>query len=302
MSSTGFCYPELGLDQDTICDEPFNGDVVRFYVDDAKLSSFESVSKVCLLPVGKTHWLAFKEMSYKRIINGILLGEHELGARILPSDVYRVVNPKRRYNSVPTVLTKCEFVHENEPCQHCAKTGKDCGSKLRSDQDKPDRDEHNIETEFWKKVHECVKKRRQRRESWQDILKILDPDQQSTIVTDQTASLYPPGNATNPWEVLTSLAPTLPNQDSVEYPTNPTFHVAQSRAVPNLTTNYNPYETANFVDAPYVGGFTQTIDPRLHTLQFGQQTSTVNSAGPTNDLDGFRIEECGGAYQFYGFS
>jgi hypothetical protein len=47
MSSTGLCSPELGIDQGTICNEPFNGDVVRFY-DDAKLSSFESISKVCL--------------------------------------------------------------------------------------------------------------------------------------------------------------------------------------------------------------------------------------------------------------
>jgi hypothetical protein len=235
-------------------------------------------------------------------MGSILLREHDTGARILPSSVYHVVNQKQRYNSVPTVLTKCEFEDENESCQHCAKTGKHCGSKLRSDQDKPNRDEHNNETDFWKKAHKYVKKRRQRRESWEDILKILDPDEQSKIVADQTTSLYLPGNATESWEELTNLAPTFPNQGPVEYPMNPTFHVTQSTALPNLTTNFDLYGTANFVDAPYVGGFTQTIDPQLHTLQLGQEISAVNNAELTNNLDGFNMEEFGGTNGFFGLS
>jgi len=50
-NSTGLYSPDLGIDQNTMGDEPFNGDVVRFY-DDAKLSS---VSEVCLHPVEKIH-------------------------------------------------------------------------------------------------------------------------------------------------------------------------------------------------------------------------------------------------------
>jgi len=120
-------------------------------------------------------------------------------------------------------------------------------------------------------------------------------------VTDQTSSLYSPGNVSNSWEELTSIVPTLPNQNTSQYPTNFPFQVSQSIPVQNLTTNFDPY-SPNLVDASYMGGLTQTMDPRIQTVQSGRQISAVNDDVLTNNQDGLSMEAFGWTNEFYGLS
>lgn len=76
---------------------------------------------------------------------------------------------------------KCIFEDPSHFCRLCVKTKKPiCGPKLTAPADKSRRADDENESSQWKKVKECIQRRRNRGESWDDVFHLLDPDSKQT--------------------------------------------------------------------------------------------------------------------------
>ena len=181
-----------------------------------------------------------------------------------------------------------------------------------------ERRERDIENQNWSKLHEHVQTRLDRGESWENILRLVDPGQQVTttgtaypapsdprlthstswnmptipVANHDTApavaqlvlhqspaphvqsyNQYSPtvsapqttGDDTT-WNMQPSLAA---NQDTFEYPTLATAPSILSNTLPQFHSNYAAVDSYQGFAASYP----QNIDPRMLTIQPGQQST-----------------------------
>jgi hypothetical protein len=203
------------------------------------------------------------------------------------------------------------------PCNTCAKANRKCGPKRRSDEDKPIRDENMIEDQYWENLRKLVKRRRQRRQSWEDILDLVDPDgviaplpapvaTETDFDAPELPHTYPASGTDTPTQAFTAANPTpaSPTENTFGYPAT-SFGVTQSQYGPP------PNSTANFdqINQPYQYGFNggpgiyfpssyapvhpqdmaqpvQTVDPGLLSIQPTQQPPIFwNNAAVSNSFD-----------------